>query len=257
MRKKGFFMSERHWPRPALATTALALLGATAVAGCGGGSSASKASAPQSAGAATATAATATAAAATKAFTAAQLKTALLTKVSGQAPATPAQAGEYGALPDVKTSKQTMNGVKVKPAKCGEASVTGFNSALFTHAPASVVTFRVGRDGVSEVLVTATPQIATTAMGDQLPAGCTHYSATVGGRTFHYTVKETALSGVGQSARALNVKAAGYSQVDVWSVVYQADGFVGAVTMVGPDSSKAGVQQLATQAYDYANQSLG
>jgi hypothetical protein len=252
MREKGFFMSERHWPRPALATTALALLGATAVAGCGGGSSASKASAPQSTGAATATAA-----AATKAFTAAQLKTALLTKVSGQAPASPAQAGEYGALPDVKTSKQTMNGVKVKPAKCGEASVTGFNSALFTHAPASVVTFRVGRDGVSEVLVTATPQIATTAMGDQLPAGCTHYSATVGGRTFHYTVKETALSGVGQSARALNVKAAGYSQVDVWSVVYQADGFVGAVTMVGPDSSKAGVQQLATQAYDYANQSLG
>jgi hypothetical protein len=252
MREKGFFMSERHWPRPALATTALALLGATAVAGCGGGSSASKASAPQSAGAATATAA-----AATKAFTAAQLKTALLTKVSGQAPASPAQAGEYGALPDVKTSKQTMNGVKVKPAKCGEASVTGFNSALFTHAPASVVTFRVGRDGVSEVLVTATPQIATTAMGDQLPAGCTHYSATVGGRTFHYTVKEAALSGVGQSARALNVKAAGYSQVNVWSVVYQADGFVGAVTMVGPDSSKSGVQQLATQAYDYANQSLG
>ena len=34
-------MSERHWPRPALATTALALLGATAVAGCGGGSASS------------------------------------------------------------------------------------------------------------------------------------------------------------------------------------------------------------------------
>jgi hypothetical protein len=244
-------MSERHWPRPALATTALALLGATAVAGCGGGSttSSSKASATGSAGVA--------AASVPKAFTPSQLKTALLTQVSGQAPASPAQAGQYGALPDVKTSKQTMNGVKVKPAKCGEASVTGFNSATFTHAPASVVTFRVGKDGVSEVLVSATPQIATTAMSDQLPAGCTHYSATVGGRTFHYTVKESPLSGVGQSARALNVKAAGYSQVDVWSVVYRADGFVGAVTMVGPDSSKSGVQQLAAQAYSYAHQSLG
>ena len=241
-------MSERHWPRPALATTALALLGAIAVAGCGGGSSASKPSATQSAGVA--------ATAAAKAFTASQLKTALLTKVSGQVPASAAQAGEYGALPDVKTSKQTMDGVKVKPAKCGEASVTGFNSATFTHAPASVVTFRVGKDGVSEVLVAATPQIATTAMGDQLPTGCTHYSATVGGRTFHYTVKEASLAGVGQAARALNVKAAGYSQVDVWSVVYRADGFVGAVTMVGPDSSKAGVQQLAAQAYDYADQAL-
>jgi len=244
-------MSERHWPRPALATTALALLGATAVAGCGGGSttSSSKATATGSAGVAATTA--------PRAFTASQLKTALLTQVSGQSPASPAQAGQYGALPDVKTSKQTMNGVKVTPAKCGEASVTGFNSAAFTHAPASVVTFRVGKDGVSEVLVSATPQLATTAMGDQLPAGCTHYSATVGGRTFHYTVKEAGLTGVGQSARALNVKAAGYSQVNVWSVVYKADGFVGAVTMVGPDSSKSGVQQLATQAYAYANQSLG
>jgi len=134
--------------------------------------------------------------------------------------------------------------------------VTGFNSATFTHAPASVVTFRVGKDGVSEVLVSANSQVADTAMGNQMPAGCTHYSATVGGKTFHYTVKEASLSGVGQEARALNVKAAGYSQVDVWSVVYRADGFVGAVTMVGPDSSKAGVQKLATQAYSRASQSL-
>ena len=36
-------MSERHWQRPALASTALALLGATAVAGCGGPASTSPA----------------------------------------------------------------------------------------------------------------------------------------------------------------------------------------------------------------------
>src|SRR5229473_2963108 len=99
-------MSERHWQRPALASTALALLGATAVAGCGGSASSSQASANQTAGAATATA-TAT-----------------------------AEAGDYGALPDVKTSKQTMHGVKVTPARCAQATVTGFNSAAFTHAPA-------------------------------------------------------------------------------------------------------------------------
>jgi len=37
-------MSERHWQRPALASTALALLGATAVAGCGGPAHTSRAS---------------------------------------------------------------------------------------------------------------------------------------------------------------------------------------------------------------------
>jgi len=42
--EKGLSMSERHWQRPALASTALALLGATAVAGCGGSASTSQAS---------------------------------------------------------------------------------------------------------------------------------------------------------------------------------------------------------------------
>jgi hypothetical protein len=112
----------------------------------------------------------------------------------------------------VQTSKQTMHGVKVTPARCAQATVTGFNSASFTHAPASVVTFRIGRDGVSEVLVSATPDVAHSA--------------------------------------------AGYSQVNVWSVVYRADGFVGALTIVGPDASQASAKKLASQAYAYARQSL-
>ena len=99
-------MSERHWQRPALASTALALLGATAVAGCGGSASTSQASATHTAGVATATGQA-------QSLTAAQLKGALLTQISGAKPAAPAEAGDYGALPDVKTSKQTMHGVKV------------------------------------------------------------------------------------------------------------------------------------------------
>jgi hypothetical protein len=241
-------MSERHWPRPALATTALALLGAAAVAGCSNSASTSHASATQSAGVAAATG--------QKAFTASELKGALLTKVNGDKPAAAAESGNYGTLPDVQTSKQTMTGVKVNPAKCAEASVTGFNSASFADAPAAVVTFRVGNDGVSEVLVSASSSLATTALDNKLPAGCAHYKATVDGKTFRYSVKEASLSGIGDQARALNVKAAGYSEVDVWSVVFRGDGFVGAVTMVGPDASKAGVTTLAENAYANASQSL-
>ena len=236
-------MSERHWQRPALASTALALLGATAVAGCGGSASTSQASATHAAGRA-------------QSLTAAQLKGALLTKVGTARPAAPAEAGDYGALPDVQTSKQTRHGVTVTPARCAQATVAGFNSAAFTHAPASVVTFRVGRDGVSEVLVSATPDVAQSALGNKLPAGCEHYTASVGGKTYHYSVKQSPIAGLGNEARALNVKAAGYSQVNVWSVVYRADGFVGAVTIVGPDASQASAKKLASQAYAYARQSL-
>ena len=246
-------MSDRHWPHPirrgpALATTALALMGAAAVSGCGGSASPSQSAATQPTGTATA--------AAQVSFTSDQLKGALLAKVNGEKPAAAAESGDYGKLPDVQTSKQTMNGVKVTPAKCAQATQTGFNSAAFTHAPASVVTFRVGQDGVSEVLVSAGPDAAATAVGDTLPAGCAHYSATVDGKTFRYTVKESPLSGLAQKARALNVKAAGYASVDVWSVVYQGTGFVGAVTMVGPDSSEAGVKTLAQEAYAHAAAAL-
>src|SRR5580658_5638553 len=121
-------MSDRHWPYrlsrgPALAATAsaLALMGVAAVSGCGGSASPSQAGATQSA--------TGQATTASISFTSSQLEGALLAKINGQKPAAAAEAGDYGALPDVQTSKQTMNGVKVTPAKCAEATQTGFNSA--------------------------------------------------------------------------------------------------------------------------------
>jgi hypothetical protein len=245
-------MSLRHWPRPslaamALATTGLALL-AAGLAGCGGPASTSQPRATETAGEAAVTG--------SKAYTATQLKDALLAKVSGERPAAAAEAGDYGKLPDVQTSKQSVKGVKVVPAKCAEATVAGFNSTAFSQAPAAVATFRVGRDGVSEVLLSASSQLARTALSNQLPAGCSHYKATIDGKTYSYTVHQSTVPGLADQARALNVKASGYAQVDVWSVVYRGRGFVGAVTMVGPDASLRGVKTLAGQAYSYAGQSL-
>jgi hypothetical protein len=241
-------MSERHWQRSALATAsisgALAVLGAAAVTGCGGAASQSQATQP-------------TATAAQVAFTSAQLQGALLTQVNGQSPAAAPESGDYGTLPDVQTSRQTMAGVKVTPARCAQATTqTGFNSAAFTHAPASVVSFKIGNDGVSEVLVSTSPQVATTALGTRLPAGCAHYRAAVDGKTFRYSVREIPVSGLGQQAHALNVKAAGYSTVNVWSVVYRGSGFVGAVTMVGPDATEQAVTNLAQTAFAHASQTL-
>jgi len=229
-----------------LATAALALL--AAVAGCGGPAGTGRATATQTAGVAAVTG--------SKAYTTAQLKDALLAKISGDRPAAAAEAGAYGKLPDVQTSKQSTKDVKVVPAKCADATVAGFNSAAFARAPAAVVTFRVGRDGVSEVLVSASSQLAKTALTNQLPAGCAHYQATIDGKTYSYAVRQSTVAGLADQARALNVKASGYAQVDVWSVVYRARGFVGAVTMVGPTASLRGVKTLAGQAYSHAEKSL-
>ena len=234
----------------ALSVTAAAV----AITGCGGGSgnaASGTAGATSSAGMAAANMPNMPAS-----YSATRLRDALLTKVNGASPVGTAQDGIYGALPDVQTGKQAMHGVAVKPAECAQATVTGFNSAAFTNSPASVVTFRVGRDGVSEVIVAASPAIAKQALATKLPAACSHYRATVGGKTFAYQVKEAPVSGIAEQARALNVKAAGYADVNVWSVVYRANGFVGAVTIVGPDASEQGAKVLAEDAYAKASSQL-
>jgi hypothetical protein len=245
-------MSERYWRRPMpMAAVLLAAAGAAALTGCGTSAGSGAASSTATAGLA------ANAGQAEPAgFTATQLQGALLGTINGASPAAPTEAGAYGALPDVQTSKASLRGVTVTPAKCAQATVTGFNSATFAKAPASVVTFRVGRDGVSEVIVAASPQTAQSALSSRLPDGCAHYKATVDGKTFSYSVKEMAASGIADQARALNVKAAGYADVDVWSVVYRGSGFVGAVTIVGPNASEQGAKVLAAQAYKRAVESL-
>lgn len=261
-------MSERYWrcrgarpvprsvPRPVpRAAVLLAVAGTAAVAGCS--SSGAGATGSGAAGTASMTSSAGMAAANLPAgFTAAELRGALLTKVNGQRPAAAPETGAYGKLPDVQTSKQSMRGVAVTPAKCAQATVTGFNSAAFADAPASVVTFRIGQDGVSEVIVAASPVAAAEALAAKLPAGCAHYHATVQGKTFAYSVKEIPVGGIAEQARALNVKAAGYADVDVWSVVFRANGYVGAVTIVGPDASEQGAKVLAKDACTRAAGSL-
>jgi hypothetical protein len=235
-------MSDVRWSRlPAL--VAAPALAALAVAGCSSGGSSTQATDQSAANV-------------QSAYTASQLQSALLSKVNGQAPSAPVESGAYGSLAEVKSTKSSMKGVTVTPAKCAQTTMTGFNSPAFANVPATVATFRVGSNGISEVLLAPSSSTAQLALSKQIPAGCSTYSATVGGKTFTYTVAEKDLSNLGQQARAMNIKASGAQSVDVWSVVYRADKFVGAVTIVGPAASESTATTLASQAYSHAQQTL-
>jgi hypothetical protein len=50
----------------------------------------------------------------------------------------------------------------------------------------------------------------------------------------------------------LHVKTTGAVVNNQWSLIYRGPGFVGSVTVVGPNASELAVRQLARQAYAYA-----
>ena len=245
-------MSQVRWSRlPALA--AAPALVALAVAGCSAGGSAS---APASHPASSAAASSAAASSAAAGYTATQLRAALLTKINGKTPAAPVEAGQYGSLTEVKATKNSMTGVTVKPAACAQTTVTGFNSPSFADVPATVSTFKVGSNGVSEVLMAPSSATAALALKNQIPANCAKYTAVVQGKTFVYTVSERTVSHLAQDARAMNIEATGSESINVWSVVYRASDFVGAVTIVGPNATAAVATTLAAQAYAHAAKTL-
>jgi hypothetical protein len=211
------------------------------LAGCGNGSS-------SAGGSSTATSS------ANGALTAATLREALLTRVNGVAAAAPASSGTYSSMQ--AANSKAASGVQVTPKACAEASAEGFNSAALGAAPAAAVTFRVGTNGVSEVLIASSAKSSATVLAAHVPAQCAQYQETVAGKTYTYEIKEKPISGIGNEARVLNVTAASAKSDEMWSLVYQAKGFIGTVTVIGPNATEAAVTELGQQAYAFATKSL-
>ena len=142
------------------------------------------------------------------------------------------------------------------PKACAEAIQTGLDSAALAGATAAAVTFKVGGNDVSELVAAAPGTAAASALAGRLPASCARYKETVDGKSVSYTVTESALTGIGKQAKVMNVSPAAGGSDAVWSLVYRGAGFVGAVTVTGPNASQTAVRQLGQQAYAYAEKSL-
>lgn len=194
--------------------------------------------------------------AAAGAFSAAKLRGALLTRVNGVGAATPVASGVFSSLPATETGGRPTGGVKATPEACAQATRTGFNPTVLGASPAAAVTFKVDTNGVSEVLVSSPDSVSSTALAGKLPASCAHFKETVDGKTMTYTVTQSTLTGIGKQARILNLKSSAGRADDLWSLVYLGKGFVGGVTVVGPNASQTAVRELGEQAYTYAAKSL-
>jgi hypothetical protein len=187
-------------------------------------------------------------------ISATMLRKALLTRVNGVAAAAPASIGHYSSM--TGTDSKAPAGVQVTPAACTGAATLGFDPTALGGAPAAAVTFRVGTDGVSEVLIASSAASASSALAGHVPAECARYEEKIDGKTITYGVKEQAITGIGKQAKILNVRAVGAAPDNLWSIIYRGAGFVGTVTVVGPNASKQAVQQLGQQAYAFAAKTL-
>jgi hypothetical protein len=182
-----------------------------------------------------------------------KLRGALLTRVNGVAAAAPASIGDYGTLAAVSAGSR---GDQVTPKACATAARNGFEPAALRGAEAAAVTFSVAKNLVSEVLVSSSGSSATAAISGLVPAQCTHYVATAGGKSVAYSVSQSAVTGIGRQARALDVHPNGSGAQEMWSLIYRGAGFVGTVTVVGPNASEKAVQELGQQAYAFAAKTL-
>ena len=183
-------------------------------------------------------------------FSASKLRGALLTRVNGVGASASPASGDYTAISARVAAGQSAGGA---PKACAQ---NGLDAAVLAGATAASVTFTVGGNDVSELIAAAPGTTAAGALAGRLPASCARYKATVDGKTVTYSVTESALSGIGKQAKVLNVASAAGGSDARWSLVYRGDGFVGAVSVAGPNASQTAVRQLAQQAYAYAAKSL-
>jgi hypothetical protein len=185
-----------------------------------------------------------------------KLRGALLTKVNGVPAAGPASIGAYGALAAANTGSRPAKGGQVTPKACAAAAESGFRPAALHGAGAAAVTFVVAKNVVSEVLIASSASSESAALAGLVPAHCARYVATVDGKSVTYTVSETAVTGIGKQAKALDVHPNGGGAQEMWSLIYRGAGFVGTVTVVGPNASEQAVRELGQQAYAFAAKSL-
>lgn len=215
------------------------------LAGCG--STASNAAA----------ASTATARALDSRFSPGQLRGALLTSINGVIPKAPAASGDFSALVGTGIGKGPSAGGRVTPRECAGSAQTGLNTAALAGSLAAAVTFRVGSDDVSEVIVATGTGTSRSALTAQFAAKCARYTRVAGGKTVRYAVTESMVTGIGKQAAVLNVRSSGGAAGNQWSLSYLGTGFAGAVTVIGPSASRQAVRELAPQAYAFAAKSLG
>jgi len=220
------------------------------LAGCGGAGSSSAAQSSTGASAAAGTGG--------PAYSADQLRQALLLQVSGYHPAGPADAGEYGSMRAIQNFNQLQNQIKLDKPQCAGASQAFSMSPEVRTAPAAVMTFaKDNGQTLSETLISVSAGTATAQVKQRVPAGCRNFRVQVGGQWVNDQVTEAPGTRIGDGSRTVGVvTTSGTARVRTWYVVLHSRSYLATVMLHGAAVTKDQVEGFARQAYEQAERIL-
>jgi hypothetical protein len=220
------------------------------VAGCGGAGPSS--AAQSSTGAAPA------AGPSGPAYSADQLRQALLPQVAGYHSAAPADAGEYGSLRSIQNFNQLQNQIKLDKPQCAGASQAFAASPEVRTAPAAVMTFaKDNGQTLTETLLSVSSATAVAQTRQRIPAGCRNFRVQVGGQWASDQLTEVAGARIGEDSRTVGViTTSGGTRVRTWYVVLHSRSYLATVMLHGSAVTKGQVEDFARQAYEQAERIL-
>jgi hypothetical protein len=231
--------------RIAIALPALGLL-----AGCGGAASSSAAQ-PATTPAATTTTGP-------PAYSADQLRQALLTQAGPYRPAAPADAGEYGSLRAIQNFNQLQGQVTLDKPQCAGVSQSFASVPEVRTAPAAIMTFaRDDGQTLTETLMSVSRAIADRQVEQRVPAGCRTFRAQIGGQWSSHQVTEAAGTRIGDASRTVGVvTTSGGVTVRTWYVVLRSRSYLATVMLHGTAVTRPQAEDFARRAYQAAERVL-
>lgn len=189
-------------------------------------------------------------------YTSEQLRQALPTDLAGYRRIGEPDAGEYGSLSAVRNYMQLQRQITLDKPKCaGTTRLSGLDSA-----PSALAVFtKPNGQSVSAVLMAVATRAAERQLEVRVPEGCRTFRSKVGGQwSSHEVIEAGQGSGsLGLGSRTVGVTTiTGSTAVKTWYVLMHGRGYLGTITLYGPNVTRAEAEQLARNAYEQAERIL-
>jgi len=190
-------------------------------------------------------------------YTSDQLRQALPTELAGYQRAGEPDAGEYASLTASQNYAQLQRQITLDKPKCSSTSrISGLDAA-----PSALAVFvKPSGQSVSTMLMGVTGPTAEQQLRVRVPAGCRSFRSKVGDQWSTHEVIEAGgqnTGSLGLGSRTVGITTVtGNTAVRTWYVLLRGRGYLGTITLYGPNVTRTEAEQLAKTTYQHAERIL-